>query len=355
MGSMPTAPPSSSPLIAPLAALLVPLSSLGIIGIIGDRSALIASALLIEPLIATVLVWLSFSWLSRPGWRLRGLLVGLGSLCGLALWHLPPTAHLIEELQPDWAEELRACTLLPPASARTLRILSWTASPGELPPDPQVLTAQEPDLIVVLGLDGDELISELARQMPGEARFFPGLGPGDGVGVAVRGTFHYCGSEHDTWQTDLPSAEGHRASAIVAFPEPRGGGVIPLVLVRFDRHGPLSDWASWPGRLLASADQVATLSRAIGTPRMVLLGDFAVPRSFRRVAGSLLGVGLHEVGTPPTWPARLGPIPTLPIQAFDRVWLGEDWRTRASRAVTIGERDRLALVTEIGPVEATAR
>ena len=82
---------------------------------------------------------------------------------------------------------------------------------------------------------------------------------------------------------------------------------------------------------------------------------FEAPTTFRHVSGYLAGAGLTEAVGPPTWPARLGPIPFLPVHSLDRVWLGDAWAVTDVRALDRNGSARRPLVVDLEPVSATAQ
>ena len=247
----------------------------------------------------------------------------------------------------------RACGTAPTcwsAPRASVRVLSWTLG-GEAisPSDEASLLRARPDVIVLNGLVQGESADRLAERLSGESKLLPGRNGAPATALIVRGAFQYCGGREDIWEMPLPAHEGGAARVVLSFPEVEQVGVLPLLALQLDRPGPVAAWTGWPRRLLLGARHVAALARALGPRRVVAVGDFAVPASFRQVAGHLAGASLEEVEVPATWPARLGPLPLPCLHALDRSWHGEAWTPLDAQVLTVAAHRRRALLVELAP------
>jgi len=312
---------------------------------VGERSLLGAGVLLAEPALAGVGLYgvLALLFARRPGPALS-LAAGLG-LCGVLL-HQPAEPVPIDAARPAWAEALRTCATQRAAVQGPVRVLTWRLQPDEPVPVEQIV-AREPDVAVLHGVASQAGVSAIATGLGGDAKHV--TGPDGGMAVIVRGTFQACGGQSDSWEFRLPDEGGRDARLLVTFPEVEGAGVFPLVAFALDRAGDGDRALRWPGRLLQGARQVGAVSRAIGPDRLVLVGDSRAPRSFRHLQGALLGAGLHNALTPPTWPHRLGSVPLIPVHAFDQVWAGTTWQLRSSQTGPGGAHPRRPLEAILEP------
>jgi hypothetical protein len=137
---------------------------------------------------------------------------------------------------------------------------------------------------------------------------------------------------------------------VLVFPSLPGVGVVPVLAVRLSDAGGPGDWRTWPDRLVEGARRTAAIVAGLGPERMIVVGDFGAPPTFRRIAGHMSGAGLAEVAVPATWPARVMGVPALPLHALDRVWVGEEWGEAHARLLK-GEREpRAPLLVELNPL-----
>ena len=313
---------------------------------VGERSLLGAAVLLVEPLLAGVGLYGVLALLSgrRAG---PALSLTTGLVLGGVLLHQPAEPVPIDAARPAWAEALRTCATQRAAIRGPVHVLTWRLNPEEPVPVEQII-ARAPDVAVLHGVASEADVTAIATALSGSAKHVSG--PDGGLTIIVRGIFHLCGGHSDSWELRLPDEGGQDARLLVTFPEIEGAGVFPLVAFALDRAGEGDRTLRWPGRLLQGARQVAAVTRAIGPDRLVLVGDSRAPRSFRHLQGALLGAGLHDLGTPPTWPHRMGPVPVVPVHAFDRVWAGPAWQLRSTQTGAGGVHTRRSLEAVLEPV-----
>ncbi len=345
-----SSPPADAALHAGLAVVLA-LVGPAVLGLatsaVGESTLTGVAVLWGEPLLLLLGVHLALwmLWEHRFGVALATL-VGFG-IGGLAL-RRPPAPEPVQDLAPDWAARMRACAAQPADSQAPLRLLSWTLDPARPTPSMAALADQNADIYVIQGLAAPDRAELLAGRLGGEALYLPSGEARLGMALVVRGRFQRCGGDESSWALPL-GAPGAGGRAVLTFPEVEGVGVVPLIGVRMPRPGPLGQWRDWPGALHQGAQRVAALARSLGGGRVLLAGDFGVPRTFRSLAGALRGAGLVEADAPPTWPHRLGGLPGLPLHALERTWTGADWTATTSQAVDIGDQPRRPLVTELVP------
>jgi endonuclease/exonuclease/phosphatase (EEP) superfamily protein YafD len=97
------------------------------------------------------------------------------------------------------------------------------------------------------------------------------------------------------------------------------------------------------------------VSRSLDVDSIVIAGDTNTPRTVSRFGGLLAGAGLTEAVAGPSWPARLGPIPALPLYTLDRAFVGPSWTVASVEALRAGvPSDHLAVVARLKPTSATA-
>ncbi len=320
---------------------------------LGEATLTGAVVLWAEPLLFLLGVHLVLWMLWENHWATAATTAAGFLLGGVAL-RRPPVPTAVQDLEPEWAERMHACSAQPADRRVPVRVLSWTLDPALPAPSVHSIAAQNADIIVLHGLNEPDRAEQLAARMGGEALFLPGAHTKAGLAVVVRGKFQYCGGQEESWTVPL-GEPGGGGRAVLTFPEVEGVGVLPFIAVRMPRPGNLTGWTRWPAELQSGAQSVAALARALGSGRVILTGDFGVPRTFRKTAGTLLGAGLHELPVPPSWPHRLGPLPGLPLHALDRAWTGDDWELNSTMAVDMGDLPRRPIVTELMPNAGTAR
>lgn len=331
-----------------LAALLGP-PIVGALMSVGDRVTAGALLLLAEPLLVACAVWGVLALLvARRAPLSLSLLVGTALAVGVLHRPVLPQATVASPL--DWANTLRGCAMIPAPVTAPVRVLVWTLSPGESWDALPGLTLQNlPDLVVLRGPVDERTRVELEQLLQGEALLFP-AGPGDGLLLAVRGSFQFCGGDRDRWALDLPAGRPDGAELVVTFPQVRDVGVLPLMALRLDRPDVLSGWA---GRLDEAASLVASVAQAIGARRLVIAGDLQAPSTYRSMSGRLLGPGLIEARLPPGWPRHLGVVPFLPLFSLDRVLAGSAWRPTGTWSL-FAETSRAPVMVELSPTDGVA-
>lgn len=335
-----------SPFSVALSAALLGPAALGLaLGWLGERTAVSALLLLGEPALwALGLYGIGALLLHRQ--RALAVALALGCATGAAALRFPTVPTPPEAVEAGWPAELQRCASALPGARAPIRLLTWTV-PANAPVDAAALLAEEPDLVVLLGAEDQDLAEALEDGLEGEAHIFPGQRGGDGAILAVRGTFQYCGGNIDAWSLPLPDSGGPVARLLLTFPEVRDAGVLPLLAARADGAG--GRWLDWPARAQESRRRLAATAVAIGAEHMVLAGDLAAPASFRLLRGALEGAGLRRVPAPPTWPARLGPLPTPTLHTLDQVWAGRGWRALGAEALRDGEGPRARLLVDLAP------
>jgi hypothetical protein len=313
----------------------------------GVRSTLAALLLWSEPLVLFGLLYL-LGWLLWERRLLPALGLCVGSLAGGAILRVPPEAIAPDDTTNDWARQLRGCTKLPDPVRQPIRVLTWTLDDGPISLDE--VRRHDVDLAVLVGLDAPEVAESWAKEVRGEAMILPATSTSERMALVVRGAFQYCDGNRDVWDIPLPTGPGERARAVLTFPEIQGAGVVPFVAVQLPGMGDAPGWAGWADRLVRSTESIGALSQTLGPNRLVVAGDFGAPRTFRELASPLLGVGLHEVQVPASWPAG---VPGL--HALDRVWTGNAWRPLATWRLDAGTQSRAPLLVDLAPAYAQAR
>ena len=322
---------------------------------VGARTPLAAAVLWAEPFLLFVGLYIA-GWLLLDRRWLAAAATMVGFIAGGLIQRVPPVAQPPDPAAESWASELRGCSILPEAVKRPVRVLTWTLDSDGPTPGVASLLKQEADIAVLVGLRDPVVAEALAAGINGEALYLPAAQREDGMALVVRGVFQYCSGREDSWEVHLPGAEGEEARAVLTFPEVQGAGVVPLLAVQLSGPGEARSWGSWPTQISDSAQIIGSLSHALGPRRVVVAGDFGVPRTFRETAAPLMGAGLAEVPVPASWPTRLGPVDLPGLHALDRVWTGGAWnalaahRTRSPRG-----HSRSPIVVDLAPAEAHAR
>lgn len=360
MGWIPTSPPAGypkavadptpkrRPSLQALPAVLLPVVLGLALGVIGEGSALTAMTLWLEPLLLALGLYAILALTLHRRYRLA-----FGATLGLILMvlgaRMRPALNPAAGTPPGWASELRACAQAIEPAQGGLRLLSWTLDPGEradvttLP-----LAAAKPDLVVVTGTADPELAAALGAALGGEVMPLDAPDPAARMLLAVRGAFQRCGEVEDHWVQDL-DGEPDGGRLVATFPEISGVGVVPLITARLGGPGAPGDWAGWPDRVEGAGATLAGLARSLGSSGLILAGDLHVPRTFSHLKATLRGAGLIDLETPPTWPARLGPLPMLPLHTLDQVWAGGRWRESWSGALAARGHDRAPMVVDLAP------
>jgi len=335
--------------LLPLTLMVAP-AALGVAtGSVGERTTIGAAVLWTEPFLLALGVWgvLAFA-ASRQLRQSVALSVGLGVFTVAVRRPIEPI--FVSEADRTHNELLWECAHLSGQSRTPMRLVAWTLRPDDRQwIDTTRLLAADPDLVVLHGLQDADLAEQLARRLDGEAKVLRAPDSRDTVALIARGAFQFCGGREDSWSVSLPGPPGHVARAVLVFPSLPGVGVVPLLSVRLsDAGGPL-DWWSWPDRLVEGARRTAAIAAGLGPDRLVVVGDFGAPPTFRRLTGHMNGAGLTEVPVPATWPAHVLGLPMLPLHPLDRVWVGDDWGESRSQLLDSGTETRAPLLVELNP------
>lgn len=340
--------PAPEPRSALLTALLGP-PALALVLSLSDRLTLGALLLLAEPLWVAVAVWGVLATLvARRAPLSLSLLLGTAAAVGVV--HRPIAPVTPQAQDAEWTRNLRGCALVPAPVTAPVRVLLWTLSADERWDALPALTLQHlPDLVVLRGPVDESLRAELELLLQGEALLAP-AGGHDGLVIAVRGSFQFCGGERDRWPLALPGASTDAAGLVVTFPAVRDVGVLPFMALRLERPSSPVGWAS---RLDAAAGQVASVAQAIGVRHLILAGDLQAPRTWRSMSGRLIGPGLIEAQLPPGWPSRVGALPFLPLFSLDRVLAGPGWRQSGTWSLT-ADTVREPVMVELSPTDGVA-
>ena len=330
-------------LLPPLAALLLPP--------LAERSLLATAALWLEPLWASLALYLMLACaIERRGRLLLGLVVG--AISGLALLHRPlPTAERPAKGKlPAWAAPLRACSTLAPPQTAPVRLLQYSRGSGPLGLALRDLQDSGADLFLLTGFDEAEALS-LGSRVQGEARHFAAADPTRALSVVVRGAFHPCGAETDVWSRELPSTTERSAQVALSFPAVRGAGVTPLLALRLDGAGAPGDWSGWPRRQADGAAQVAELIGALGASNLVVAGELMAPRGRRALWSAWRLPGLTEAPLPNGWPGPEGAFAGLRLHAVDGLWVGADRALAASGRLGRSGPGRAPVWAELRPAK----
>ncbi len=343
------APHRSRPTLEAVPALLIP-GALGLVlGVLGERTPVTAMLLWLEPLLLGLGAYGVLALiLSRRPRMAFGLALGLGLMAsGARLREQDPAPPWTP---PDFVQELRGCALATEPISRPVRLLVWTVSPATRPDLEALVQTAQPDLVLIGGTADPDLGASLQEALGGEVLTLDAdRGPSEML-LAVRGAFQYCGEQRDSWVLDLQG----ETRAVLSFPEVAGVGILPLMAVHLEGPGGPDRWAGWSDRLATDGHALAGIADALGSRDLVMFGDLRAPSTFTQLRGTLRGAGLAPVPTPPTWPARVGPLPMLPLHTLDQVWAGEGWQSASSRALESGGQPRAPILVELTPARGTA-
>jgi hypothetical protein len=334
-------PANSWAVAVPVAAALA--IGLGATALFDPASAGVAVVALLEPfLLAVGLFGLAACLLSGARAIAGGL--GVGLLLGFLALHNPGRLRLAEAELPGWSNQLRDCALVASSQPQPFRLLWWQVDGSPSPSALFTLLDARPDVVVLDGLSDPKLLDALGAELPGETLWLTDEEPGGPMGVAVRGSFQYCGGETDRWHLDLP---GGHAGAVMLLPQIEQRGLLPLVLV----HGPRSPLDGGSRRFASDTRDAIAALRALtlqlGPRGLLILGDLRAPQPF--LDGAMEPVGLTEVSLPPSWPMVVGPLPGLPLVPEARLWRGEGWVVRSVERMASGDAASAPLLMELSP------
>jgi hypothetical protein len=306
----------------------------------------LALLLLAEPALIALGLYLWLVALSHRRWVCAlGLL--FGGATALGLLHLPPAPRESLSEVPPWSDAAEACLAGAEVPTSHVRILTWHAA-GAPPSNDDVdrLAGTEPDLAVITGLPDRAALDQLAALRPGEV--LVAGGPGDRLGLYVRGIFLDCRGAAAFWPVTIPeTTEPALAHLAFALPRLQGGGVLPLVAFQVPAAGAGPDTAAWPASLADGVDALASLTH-LSAGETIAVGYLTGVPGMAPVTATLEGAGLHDGGGTPTWPARLGPLPFLPQHRLGRVLAGAGWST-ATTSSSLMDNAHRALLVELEP------
>jgi hypothetical protein len=292
----------------------------------GGGSAWTAAVLVGEPCWTIATLFTMHLLLTRRR-RAAAWAVGLGSTVALFAMRATPLPEPPQIRPPSWSQRVSRCAAALPPPTDNVRVLQWT-SPPDLDAVAGAMVTVEPDVTVIFGVDDPAASDELLARFGGEVQRL-----GDAL-VHVRGVFHLCGDDAAWVQ-----GEARAWPTAVAFVGVPGGTVFPLVVGRLPAWGAVADWGTRWGE---AAERLTAVAGAAVVDGAVVVADAGAPWTFRHLDGALVAAGLRRVVVPPSWPARVGGLPALPLHPYDRVWTGAGWRVAESRAVpmegTGGER-----------------
>ena len=311
-----------------------------VVGWVNDGSPLTATLLLLEPLLLVVGIWTA----TIARWRgASGVSLGISfGLVGATLAVRLPYPTVPPELSPpEWTDPVHRCAAAIDMPVDPVRILQWTLD-GAVTRDDVLATvrAAQADVVVLHRVTDPTLFDEVAEAFGGESRLRGA--DGGATGILASGGFHPCGGASE-W-TD-PEATDTSVQFVGVPPET----IFPLVVTRIH-----SATGGEPGRLASLQRTLSVLSGVQGASTVVV-ADAPAPRSSRDLSLEFGRIGLASVPVPPTWPARMGPVPLLTVHPFTRVWIGPIWRVvRTQRAVArVGLH--APVVTELaGPIDGVA-
>lgn len=320
----------------------------------GEDSPLGLGLLLAEPLLWMGLALAFLRALTRRRW-----LVATASASGLMAvavglrTHAAPIAVDLGLEGPT--PTLRSCASHASAPAGPLRLVSWNtegalvdAMPALLELDAQIYVLQELDWQALAELE-HQAITRAPEQDTGSL-FVPAVGDvGSGV-LVTDGWFGVCGAEQtEIWVQELPAQGDRSALSALSFPTVEGVGMLPLITFHADRPRGLGEALDWPGTLAGTSAQLARTAAALEEPGVVVVGDSNSHGTFRNYRARMRGGGLAWVGGGASWPARLGPLPALPIYQVDRAWAGAGWRVARVQTLRLSGSAHLALVVDLIP------
>ncbi|MCB9792443.1 MAG: endonuclease/exonuclease/phosphatase family protein [Alphaproteobacteria bacterium] len=364
-------PPRPMPRVAAiLAGSLAVIAAALVVARLADTTAPSLMVLISEPALWLLLVALALNAALARRWG--GALVAAVALVALGGALRRPSAPVVPTMTPEEASPVvRECASRATTPNAELRIATWNTG-GLEDGAGLALTVLDldADIIVLQEVPGQAQIDAVvdvlemglrSRGVSGEAAsveglWVPAMGSG-GMGLVVQGGwFGVCGSEElDRWSFELPAAEGRRALATLVFPKVHGVGFMPVVAAHLDRPADLVELPGWSQRIAESGERLGGFVRALDAPSTVLLGDFNTHGTFSHFSALLSGAGLRAAASPPTWPAALGGVPTLPLYQLDRVWAGPSWDvTSVETRRTLTPSDHLAVVATLSPSAAQA-
>lgn len=303
-----------------------------------------AAVLIAEPFLAVAgaaLAYLAFSTGRRAiGW---GLLVAW--IASAIVVRLPrPAVPTVEDASP-FGRTIAGCAPSLRLATGGFSLLQWTVNGVPTEQVVAAVVAQQADVSVLFGSDDPGLGEGIVAALGGEVHAHP-----DGetrVMVHTRGVFHACGDEEE-WTEGLDGPVGY-ALAFVGAGE---GITLPILAARLPHLGDDAGYAA--SRAVSEARLAATLT-AMQSSLAVVAADAEAPWNFRRLDAWMRALALAPVRVPPSWPARVGSVPVLPLHPFDRAWAGPAWKVQSSRRIGAPAGARDAVLTQFEPAVRVAR
>jgi hypothetical protein len=322
--------------------------------------------LLAEPLAIGLAGYLLLLLLARRWW-LSSASLAIGTAAAVAVLHAPAATPVLADPEIPWAQQVSACARQNELPSAPLRLLSWNTSGATLDARTlERLVEQRPDVAVLSGLEDGAFLERLAEVLPGESLSFGSRG--DQVGIYVRGVFEDCGEAAGAWpltifgpglgpiladyaldhddQEQLPDHHVARRTSgqlVFAFPRVQGVGTIPLVAYELPTASSRIGSRPWT-HAVQDGSQTLAAAAALGGPSVVAVGHLGVPPSFQHTLAVLRSAGLHDAGGPPTWPARVRDLPSLPLYRMERVLSGSGWQASSAQTVDLPSPHRPLLV-----------
>lgn len=277
-----------------------------------------ASALLLhaEPLLLVLAVWAiaALRWNDRAGLSFG---VSLGVIAMVAGMRVPFPVAVEAGTPPPWIGPVSRCAAALDMPLTSVRILQWTLDASVSPSAVRdVVERATPNVVVLHGFVVPSAVAAVVDVVGGEAQVH---GEGENaVAVVTAGGFHPCGETLEWTSGDDDIGDGYVLSFVGVPPRT----IVPLVVTRF----PSPNEPEWATRMDAATARVFDLVGALEGASTVVVADAAAPRTFRHLDGGMAATGLSTVPLPPSWPARLGPVPLLTLHPYGRMWSGPLWR-----------------------------
>jgi hypothetical protein len=310
----------------------------------GPEDRWVAWFQLAEPLVWVATAWSVYAAALAARRGVRSMLLGVALGCTLGgVWAHRPVRPAIPAAPPAWADPVQRCAraLAPPLDP--VRILQWSLS-GDEDVATRVgrVVAVAPDVAILRGAVGPTLGRALTEQLGGEFVHRPATEREDGLLILTRGTFHRCG-DASHWSDPVDDRDGTTLLFVGTSTETSW----PLVVGRLP--APWRPARDGPGDSRPAPHRAAGLAEVLDAPSVVVAMDTPRGTSARSLDAAMLGARLLPTAAAPNWPARIGPVPALPLHAWDRVWMGPAWRFVGSHRIPVQAGARDPVVTELHP------
>lgn len=302
-----------------------------------------AAVLVAEPFLAVVGAVAAYAAFFAKQRSLAFGLLGAWVLAAVVVRLPRPAVPTVEQAAP-FGRTIAGCAPSLRLATGGFSLLQWTAA--EVPSQAVVDTvvAQEADVTVLFGVEDADVGPAIVEALGGEVH--PHADGLTRVLVHTRGVFHACGDEEE-WTEGLEGPVGYT----LAFVGAGEGITFPLVAARLPHLRDAEPYATLRAR--SDARLAATLT-AMQSSLALVVADAEAPWNFRGLDAWMRALSLFAVRVPPSWPARAGRVPLLPLHPFDRVWAGPAWRVEASRRVGAPTGGRDAIRTTFEPAVRVA-